>query len=242
MIEMFAVIKRSIVETANVLVGKYPDVKTLNVWIPGIGLNNFLKALGPYGPEAINGCILAFLKVMNDHVFSKSDAEILASANQDVKDRVSAATFALTLRFVEYSGLPNVAITYASGLSSIVTATHDSGPRSYIHGSLFNYDQTLPNQYFLLVNAWDPMTFIGNGGSRDPSMDGWFGGGYTHGNFTCTAWLSNLHMIPSLIEHMIPADLPKVVIKLHQYDSTQDLLYCRKKFAQAAFTVVSIFL
>ena len=208
MIEMFAVIKRSIVETANVLIGKYPDVKTLNVWIPGIGLNNFLKALGTYDPEAMNGCILAFLKVMNDNVFSKSDAEILASANQDVKDRVSAGTFALTLRFVEYSGLPNVARTHASELSSIVTATHDSGPRSYIHGSLFNYDRTLPNQYFLLVNAWDPMTFIGNGGSRDPSMDGWFVGGYTHGNFACTAWLSNLHMIPSLIEHMIPADLP----------------------------------
>ena len=144
---------------------------------------------------------------MNDLLFAKSDAEILKTAKTSVRERVSNSTLSLKLRFVEYSGLPDVAITRRDQLAHIVTQQPDSGQRSYRQGAIFGYDHTLANEYFFLVNAWDPMTFIGNGGSRDGSMDGWFGGGYTHGRFACTAWLSNLHMIPSLIDHMVPAQI-----------------------------------
>ena len=208
MIELFSIIRKSIVETAEYVVRNKPDTQTLNVWIPGIGLNNFLKGLMPHGggQEAIEACTYEFLKVMNDLLFAKSDLEILKTATPNVTNRVSNNTLSLKLRFVEYSGLPPVASERKRNLKHIVTQQPDSGPRSYRQGPIFDYDHTLANEYFFLVNAWDPMTFIGNGGSRDGSMDGWFGGGYTRGGFACTAWLSNLHMIPSLIDHMVDVE------------------------------------
>jgi len=144
---------------------------------------------------------------MNDLLFSKTDAEILSSASEMTRQRLDGtAPIRLSLRFAEYSGLPAVANSNRAQLGGILGDMSPNSPRSFVREALFTYQDPAAggSDYYLLVNAWDNMSFIGNGGSRDESLDGWIAGGYTYGRFASTVWLSNLHMIPSLVDHIIP--------------------------------------
>ena len=195
MIEMFAIIKQSIKETVEY--AKTNGKTKLACWIPGIGLNNFLKALSE-GNQNI--CREEFYKVLN-MLFSQDDTQLGASAG-----------ISIDLIYHAFGGLTELIKTNAPLIKQ------DTGPRRHttVYGGVLNFDDNDPNVYNMIVNAWDPLTFIGNGGARDPSLDGWIGGGATnksginilknfeHG-FACSAWLSNLHMIPDLADqtHMI---------------------------------------
>jgi hypothetical protein len=204
MVELFSIIKRAIVETVDTVTAKYPHITDVHVRIPGIGINNYLNGLP--NQHVKNICILEYMKVMNDVLFSRTDAEILVTASEVTRGRLRDARrpVRLSLRFVEYSGLPAVANIHREELRGIL----DNGAsRSFVREGLFTYDDSNPDgtDYYLLVNAWDNMSFIGNGGSKDGSLDGWIAGGYSYQpRFASTVWLSNLHMIPSLIDHMIP--------------------------------------
>jgi hypothetical protein len=50
--------------------------------------------------------------------------------------------------------------------------------------------------HVLLINAWDPVSFIGNGGAHDQSIDGMVGGGAMH-LFWSSAYLSNPQLCPT---------------------------------------------
>jgi hypothetical protein len=195
MIEMFAIIKQSITETVKYV--KTNGKTKLACWIPGIGLNNFLNALSE-GDKII--CRAEFYKVLN-MLFSQNDTQLGAS------DGIS-----IHLIYHAFGGLIESITTNAPLIGQ------DTGPRRHtiVDGGVLNFDDNDPTVYNMIVNAWDPLTFIGNGGARDRSLDGWIGGGATnksginilknfeHG-FACSAWLSNLHMIPELADqsHMI---------------------------------------
>jgi len=205
MVELFSIIKKAIIETVDTVTAKYPHITTVHVRIPGIGLNNYLNGFRRQPLKDL--CILQFLIVMNDLLFSKTDAEILSSASEMTRQRLDGtAPIRLSLRFAEYSGLPAVANSNRAQLGGILGDMSPNSPRSFVREALFTYQDPAAggSDYYLLVNAWDNMSFIGNGGSRDESLDGWIAGGYTYGRFASTVWLSNLHMIPSLVDHIIP--------------------------------------
>ena len=211
--QLFTIIKQGIIETANILTQHHRDVTTLRVRIPGIGQGAFLRGFEDHPElprELVEICNFQFLKAMNDVLFSKSNAELFASAFAETRQRIASGNFSLSLRYVEFGALPEIVLRRRAQLASVITEDQDTGPRSYIQGRvLFDYPEGDPTTYHLLINAWDPMTFIGNGGSRDGSLDGWIAGGYAFPNvprFASTAWLSNLHMIPSLINNMVAVE------------------------------------
>lgn len=102
--ELFAVIKTAIVETADILTHNHPGINAPDVHIPGIGLNSFLKSLN--SQDLKDACIFEFLKVMNDVLFAKSDAELLSNASADTKRRQRNGTFRLRLSWSSSMDFP----------------------------------------------------------------------------------------------------------------------------------------
>jgi len=213
MVELFSIIKKAIVETVDIVTDKYPRVTTVHVRIPGIGLGKFLNGLRIENSEENlkDICRIEFLKVMNAVLFSKTDDQILSSASDETKRRRLATQkrpIKLSLRFVEAEWWRGEAATSYNQASGFTSQTSPESPRSFAPSeSLFDYKDPTDegSAYYLLVNAWDNMSFIGGGGSQDESLDGWIAGGYTlTPRFASTVWLSNLHMIPSLVDHTVP--------------------------------------
>ena len=218
--EVVLLIQQAIVETVKSLAGKR-EVTQLNVRIPGIGLGNFLSGLAWHRPELIPQCRLQFYKALNE-LFAKSDNEILAGASQAVRER----NIRINLTYVAYSRdeLPDP--TDRPALGSLFHRNQlGLAPMIGPHESVLDYAGPTPEEYYLLINAWDNLSFIGNGGSSDRSLDGYFGGGirahagrgavrdYT---FASTSWVSNLFMIPSLASHGVEAGSVDVDIQQHE--------------------------
>lgn len=59
-----------------------------------------------------------------------------------------------------------------------------------------------PDVHVLLVNAWDPVSFIGNGGAEDRSIDGMVGGGACN-LFWSSAYLSNVMFAPQQVNRVL---------------------------------------
>ena len=78
----------------------------------------------------------------------------------------------------------------------------------------FGDGKKLKNEVLMLVNAWDDRSFIGNGGSRDNTLDGWMVAGGSknfslgiHGKplgryFVNSSFLHNIFFQPSLIKDL----------------------------------------
>jgi hypothetical protein len=59
-----------------------------------------------------------------------------------------------------------------------------------------NLFQPIRQDHTCLVNAWDPRSFIGNGGCRDRAIDGFMvSGGESCGNNTVRARASSFHVL-----------------------------------------------
>ena len=188
--ELLQIIQQGIVETAKILTAEYPSISELNVRIPGIGLNNFLKGLESKFGSAISAkCKLQFYNGLSG-LYKLSDSNL------------GSSPLRVNLSFIAFGTLP------ANIAALLVRPSTQTEPLVTPQGqTIFDYNESKPGAYYLLINPWDPLSFIGNGGSRDHSMDGWFGGGYASSGsskpFACTCWLSNLFMNPALIEHVV---------------------------------------
>jgi hypothetical protein len=220
MIEMFAIIKQSIIETVKYMRIKEPGKTKLACWIPGIGLGNFFNAFGDddNDPRKVV-CRREFYRALNI-LFQHSDQQL------------ESGGIVIELIYYAYPKwehiYDNVANIYTHDIPSTVPDKSPTNPHpdtklnprrrtSVGGGGVLNFDDLSKgseNTYTMIINAWDPLTFIGNGGVRDGSLDGWMVGGAPGGiiprGFACSAWLSNLHMIPDLADHMIPVITSKI--------------------------------
>lgn len=60
------------------------------------------------------------------------------------------------------------------------------------------------NGKYGIVNAWDSNSFIGNGGSKDPTIDGWFVAGYgSNKNLINSSILHNTLFNPDLLTTIV---------------------------------------
>jgi len=66
---------------------------------------------------------------------------------------------------------------------------------SNAQSDLFSFEKQ-PDIHVMMINSWDPMSFIGNGGANDRSIDGMVGGG-SFNVFWSSAFLSNPLLCPS---------------------------------------------
>jgi hypothetical protein len=139
-----------------------------------------------------------FFGALRDVLFQFDDRTLLQGASEQVKKRVADGSFSVNLVFASFE--KHFAYT------SLLARPSQTSPSVDVGKTVFTYDESAKGAYYLLVNAWDPLSFIGNGGSRDGSLDGWFGGGYAYPKtekFACTCWLSNIFMIPELVNHAV---------------------------------------
>ena len=201
--ELILLIQQAIVETSDILVRDHPGLNELNVRIPGIGLGGFLHGLPDQ--DLVRRCRLQFYIALGQ-LFGKSDAKILEGASADVLNKLSVGGFKINLTYVAYSSGEMPILTHADrdALRPLFSRGTDVKPSIIGPGaSVLNYARPVGGQYYLLVNAWNNFSFIGNGGSRDRSLDGFFGGGIQADSYTfaATCWLSNLFMNPSLVKH-----------------------------------------
>ena len=68
------------------------------------------------------------------------------------------------------------------------------------YGDLFDLSHIKGSGAICLVNAWDSRSFIGNGGSKDPTIDGMMVAGIKSGKMIKnTSYLHNVFMSPSLL-------------------------------------------
>jgi len=72
-----------------------------------------------------------------------------------------------------------------AGAGSAVAAGHERGGNLSLGYVLHGGD------LLVLVNAWDSSSFIGNGGSRDPTVDGFFVSGKRNTDFKNASFLQN---------------------------------------------------
>ena len=91
-------------------------------------------------------------------------------------------------------------------LDTTIYATAQNHPGSlirYLKEDLFDltgYPIEL-RKFLLLVNAWDPMSFIGNGGSMDSTIDGFLVSGASYGKkLMNSSFLHNVFFSTSLLD------------------------------------------
>jgi hypothetical protein len=87
--------------------------------------------------------------------------------------------------------------TFLDNCDNVSNVFIDSGPKE---GNLFNFKWN-KNILHVLVNAWDPRSFIGNGGLNDPTVDGMVVAGYGPGNkLPNSSYLHNVFLSPILLD------------------------------------------
>ena len=88
----------------------------------------------------------------------------------------------INVLFVDYKGQfqPNITYLYHTNAPRVVFETH-ADPFGTFDRRPNNAQIKIPqNSVYLIVNAWDEGSFIGNKCSRDNSMDGWTVAGSPH--------------------------------------------------------------
>ena len=111
----------------------------------------------------------------------------------------------LTVLLVDYPQSRTYNLSQSNNLDNLVVAEYNHDP--------FGASRPLDDGVLCFVNAWDLQTFIGNGGSRDQSLDGWMVNGGSRRNylgihkkrlghyFVNDSFLHNIFFNPSLLNH-----------------------------------------
>ena len=101
----------------------------------------------------------------------------------------------ISSRFIKTSKLP-LKVFLCHRDSSNVFDSVQSSDSFEISDNLFEISND-PTTLDVIVNAWDSSSFIGNGGSKDPTIDGFVGAGLD-GYIECAAYAQNIFFLPEL--------------------------------------------
>lgn len=148
--KMFSIIKKAALHL------RHTEHKTVVLRIPKLGLGVWAT------------CIPHDLK---DTITQLYEKQVQLLANELNKEK----TLTVFVLFVDYKGQfqPNITYLYHTNAPRVVFETH-ADPFGTFDRRPNNTKIKIPqNSVYLIVNAWDEGSFIGNKCSRDNSMDGW---------------------------------------------------------------------
>lgn len=181
------------------------NLPSVTVRMPLIGCGAYLtaltskdsaKALGCFA-DALEGLVpaLASLRVVLEVCdFSGGTLRDIATGRVRVLQR--ADLFALDMFALDVSESKGADETTVAAANAAMDATNAA--RDATNAALEATNAAL--EATILVNAWDDVSFVGNGGARDPTIDGFLvaGGGPGAALVNCS-YLHNAFFVPELL-------------------------------------------
>lgn len=134
------------------------------------------------------GCFLKSLSVKDKECCLKNIVQALYTVVNEMPECIN-----LRLCVFNPSEFPDWFISSLENLSSMISNFNLC--QNSDKGNVMNYvpDPEITNRTSIVINAWDPISFIGNGGSKDISVDGMIvaNAGKYNNHFRNTSFLHN---------------------------------------------------